>query len=77
MKSTTIKERSSVFGADSSSTISPGKIAMEGELPAKRSIPQLFDEMDYQQALFLMQNSKKPRRKYLVLPALTLLYMTL
>jgi hypothetical protein len=50
MKSTTIKERSSVFGADSSSTISPGKIAMEGELPAKRSIPQLFDEMDYQQA---------------------------
>lgn len=31
-------------------SIDPTKIMMDGELPSKRSIPVLFDEMDYQQA---------------------------
>jgi len=47
---TTNKETGSTTGAEPSSTMSAGKIAMDGELPAKQSIPELFDEMDYQQA---------------------------
>src|SRR5882672_558947 len=47
---TTNKETGSTTGVEPSSTMSAAKIAMDGELPAKQSIPELFDEMDYQQA---------------------------
>lgn len=35
---------------DSGSAVIDSKIQMEAELPSKKSIPALFDEMDYQQA---------------------------
>jgi len=49
--STTLQKTSSDAAADSASTISGGKIPMDGELPSNASVPALFDEMDYQQAV--------------------------
>lgn len=48
---TTVKESTSTVTTDTSSQYTdPTKITMDGELPAKSSVPTLFDEMDYQQA---------------------------
>jgi hypothetical protein len=49
--STTALKTSSGAAADSTSTMPEGKVIMDGELPSKASVPALFDEMDYQQAV--------------------------
>ena len=49
--STTAQKTSSGDAADSASTMPGGKVTMDGELPSKASVPALFDEMDYQQAV--------------------------
>lgn len=49
LQNTGTKKRGSI--AESSSIMFARNIAMNGELPAVKSIPELFDEMDYQEAV--------------------------